>query len=289
MSKNALNCFFVTDLHGNKSRYQKLFDHVVAEQPKALFIGGDILPHAMLAFNEDTEDSFISDYLIPKFHQIKIQLKENYPEVFVILGNDDPRIEEQYLMDGEQAGLWHYINQKQLEFEGYNIYGYAFIPPSPFMLKDWEKYDVSRYLEPGCLSPEEGGRSVSVEISQIKYGTIKKDLVELVGEDDLSRAVFLFHAPPYKCALDRAALDGKFVDHVPLDVHIGSIAIKEMIEERQPYLTLHGHVHESFRLTGSWRENFGQTISINAAHDGPELALVRFDLNNLTSATREQL
>ena len=87
----------------------------------------------------------------------------------------------------------------------------------------------------------------------------------------------LFHSPPYQTLLDRAALDGKMIDHVPLDLHVGSIAIKRFIEERQPLITLHGHIHESSRLTGHWHEFIGSTLSVNGAWDGPELSLVSFD------------
>jgi Icc-related predicted phosphoesterase len=79
------------------------------------------------------------------------------------------------------------------------------------------------------------------------------------------------------------------IDGVPLDVHVGSIAVRRLIESRQPLLTLHGHVHESARLTGSWRDTVGRTHMFSAAHDGPELALVRFDLADLDGATRELL
>jgi Icc-related predicted phosphoesterase len=75
-------------------------------------------------------------------------------------------------------------------------------------------------------------------------------------------------------------------EHVPLDVHVGSIAIQRFIEERQPMLTLHGHIHESTRLTGAWQEQFGNTLSFNAAHDGPELSLIRFHLNRPGEAVR---
>ena len=77
------------------------------------------------------------------------------------------------------------------------------------------------------------------------------------------------------------------IDGVPLDVHVGSIAMKRFIEENQPLVTLHGHIHESASLTGAWREKIGRTHMFQAAHDGPELALVRFDLEDLDSATRE--
>jgi Icc-related predicted phosphoesterase len=101
--------------------------------------------------------------------------------------------------------------------------------------------------------------------------------------------VFLFHTPPFETSLDRAATDDKTVDHVPLDLHVGSIAVRRFIEARQPLVTLHGHIHESARLTGSWRYRLGRTYAFSAAHDGPELALVSFDLTDLDSATRELL
>ena len=79
------------------------------------------------------------------------------------------------------------------------------------------------------------------------------------------------------------------VDHVPLDVHVGSIAVRRFIEERQPLVTLHGHIHESTRLTGSWRDTIGRTHLFSAAHDEPELSLVRIDLDCPEEATRSLL
>jgi Icc-related predicted phosphoesterase len=175
------------------------------------------------------------------------------------------------------------------EFDGFGVIGYAYTPPSPFLLKDWEKYDVSRYTDPGCISPEEGRRTVSVSSRSIRYGTIRDDLVRLADGHSDEKTIWLFHAPPHKTELDRAALDGRIVDHVPMDVHVGSIAVREMIEKYQPLVTLHGHIHESARLTGNWRGMIGRTHIISAAHDGPELALVRFDPTNLDAASRQLL
>ena len=171
----------------------------------------------------------------------------------------------------------------------YTVYGYACVPPTPFLLKDWERYDVSRYVDPGCIPPEDGWRSVSMPANEIRHATIQADLEKLAAETDLSRSIFLFHAPPYQTSLDRAALDGRMIDNVPLDVHVGSIAIRRFILKRQPRITLHGHIHESARLTGSWRERLGQTWAFSAAHDGPELALIRFDPADPAGAIRELL
>jgi Icc-related predicted phosphoesterase len=207
--------------------------------------------------------------------------------VLAIFGNDDPRAEEGSLAELERRGLLHHVHGRRLVVAGATVYGYACVPPTPFLLKDWERYDVSRFVDPGSVSPEEGRRSVPVPEGEARWGTIAGDLEALVGADDVSGAVFLFHSPPYRTALDRAALDGQAVDHAPLDVHVGSIAIRRFIEARQPLATLHGHVHESARLTGAWQERIGRTVCLSAAHDGPELALVRFDLEAPAAASRE--
>jgi Icc-related predicted phosphoesterase len=282
-------CFFASDLHGHVDRYQKLFAAVASERPAAVFLGGDLLPSGfgLTASLDPAHLDFINGFLAPALERLRQELADAYPAVFAILGNDDPRIEEAAMLDVATRGLWRYAHDQRIDWRGYLVTGYACVPPTPFRLKDWERYDVSRYVDPGCLSPEEGWRTVPVPPSEVRYGTIKEDLDALVGDRPLDRAIMLFHAPPYKTTLDRAALDGRTVDYVPLDVHVGSIAVQRFIERRQPRITLHGHVHESARLTGEWRSRMGGTCAYSAAHDGPELALVRFDPEAPDEATRE--
>ncbi len=280
-------CFFVSDLHGNAVRYEKLLLQIEKMQPRAVFFGGDILP-ASLKYREHSRAKaidFVDGFLAPSFRMLKNKLGGCYPDIFLILGNDDPRSQEEAFLEHEQAGLWHYMHMKKKTMDEFTVYGYSMVPPTPFLLKDWEKYDVSRYVDPGCVHPTEGFRSVEPN-EDIEFATIKNDLQILSGDDSLSRAIFLFHAPPYKTALDRAGLDGVKVDHVPVDVHVGSIAIKEFIEKRQPMLSLHGHIHESARLTGKWKEKIHKTIAYSAAYEGPGLALVRFTMKCLMSAER---
>jgi Icc-related predicted phosphoesterase len=282
-------CFFATDLHGQTDRYDKLLSSIIRHLPAAVFLGGDLLPRSAFSAIQFGYEDFVHEYLVPAFTRIRHILGEKYPDIFVILGNDDPRRWEGDFVAAAADGLWHYIHEQKSLLENFAIYGLAYVPPTPFLLKDWERYDVSRHVPPGCVSPEEGRRTVTADESQIKWATIQKYLASLVGEDPLDRAVFLFHTPPCDTPLDRAALDGKTYEHVPLDVHVGSIAVKRFIEERQPLLTLHGHIHESARLSGEWKIRIGRTVSINGAHDGPELALVHFDLESPESATRDLL
>jgi len=281
-------CFFISDLHGDIGRYRKLFDSIITSPPSALFIGGDILPSGFgLSTTPADRDDFVLGYLAGEFKKIRRALSSRYPRVFIILGNDDPRSNEVAIRTGAEEGLWEYIHNRKVNLESYSVYGYSFVPPSPFMLKDWERYDISRFVDPGCISPEEGYKSSKGTGTGERYRTIDQDLQKLLREDDLTKAIMLFHSPPYRSNLDRAALDGKMIDHVPLDPHVGSIAIRRLIEKRQPLLTLHGHIHESTRLTGSWRDKIGRTYMFNAAHDGPELSIVKFDPDDIENAHRQ--
>lgn len=281
-------CFFVSDLHGHPDRYAALLRTIADELPAALFLGGDLLPtgHTALAPFDHAHRDFVSDYLAVEFERLRTTLGSSYPRVFLILGNDDSRSEEAAFLVAAGRGTWEYIHDRRVTFGPYDIYGYACVPPTPFTLKDWERYDVSRYVDPGCVSPEEGYRSIPVSQTEARYATIKEDLERLVGDRPVDQSVFLFHSPPYRTKLDRAALDGRRIDHVPVDVHVGSIAIQRFIQQRQPLLTLHGHIHESARLTGAWADRIGRTHCFSAAHDGPELALVRFDPADPAAATR---
>ena len=278
-------CFFVSDLHGRMECYEKLFHRIAEVKPATLFIGGDFLPPSRRGHNPAV---FLKSWLLPMLTDLQAQQGKLFPRIFLIMGNDDGRSCEQDIRDIEQSGIWEYVACREARPLGdFRVFGYPFVPPTPFFLKDWERYDLSRYVDPGCVSPEEGFLTFPRDESERKHATIRSDLDRLFDGASLDHAILLFHAPPYMTKLDRAALEGVTIDGVPVDVHLGSIAIRRFIEDRQPLLTLHGHVHESAALTGSWKDRIGWTWCFSAAHNGPELALVRFELENPDQASRE--
>jgi uncharacterized protein len=279
-----LKGIFVSDIHGNIPRFQRLFQIIRHETPEAVFFGGDLLPIHPIKHNSMEE--FIETTI---FSEIKDILNDfdNKIRFFIILGNDDPRMYEQLFIDADKSGFLNYIHQKTISYKKIYVTGYSFIPPTPFQLKDWERYDVSQYVDVGAVSPELGIRTIDVPLDEIKYSTIAEDVEKISKQSPSEKTIYLFHSPPYHSCLDRADLAGKKVDHAPMDVHVGSIAIQRFITTHQPLLTLHGHVHESARITGVWKEKIGSTYSFTAAHDGPELAIVRFDTDYLENAIRE--
>ncbi len=276
-------CIFASDLHGSLPRFKKLFEFIKAKRPAAVFLGGDLVPPQMYfsKVHETTTDDFFDSVLGRGCARLHLEMGASYPRVFIVLGNHDSRLMEKQLAGGEKSGRWEYAHGRRLAFGSHDVIGYNFVPPSPFLFKDWERHDVSRYVDPGCTALEDGRFSTPVNEHELKYATIAEDLRTLTEGQDLSQVILLFHTPPYRTKLDRAELDGKVIDQVPLDVNVGSIAVKRFIEERQPLLTLHGHIHESPRLTGSWHDQIGHTVCLSAAHDGPELALISFDPDDL--------
>ena len=275
---------FVSDLHGRVKRFKKLFEIIEKEKPDAVFIGGDLFPNQFSI--KLSMEEFLEKNLFSKINEIEIRVGKKI-DFFVIMGNDDPRAYEHLFIEKDKEKVVKYVHFKTVKFGSLFVTGYSYVPPTPFQLKDWERYDVSRFVDVGAIPPESGMRTVEVEKDEIIYSTISEDIKKLTKNAPVEKTIFLFHSPPYKSNLDRASLDGKKVDHVPMDVNVGSIAIQRFIERKQPFLTLHGHVHESARLTGSWMEKKGDTYSFSAAHDGPELSLIRFDTENLEKAKRE--
>ncbi len=80
---------------------------------------------------------------------------------------------------------------------------------------------------------------------------------------DPGKSIFNFHVPPIGTHLDRAALlDETFTPIVKGGAvqvgNVGSSSVRELIEQYQPMLSLHGHIHESPGMS-----KIGRTMAIN--------------------------
>ncbi len=83
-------------------------------------------------------------------------------------------------------------------------------------------------------------------------------------------AIFNFHAPPYETKLDDAPLLDKNLNPIiqggsVVMVPVGSKAVRKMIEKYQPFIGLHGHIHES---SGSMK--MGRTYCVNPGSEYAE-------------------
>jgi Icc-related predicted phosphoesterase len=87
---------------------------------------------------------------------------------------------------------------------------------------------------------------------------------------NVKSAIFNFHAPPFESKLDEAPLLDKDLNPIiqsgsVVMVPVGSKAVRKTIEEYQPFLGLHGHIHES---SGSIK--IGKTHCVNPGSEYAE-------------------
>jgi len=103
-------------------------------------------------------------------------------------------------------------------------------------------------------------------------------------------AIFNFHAPPYQTKLDDAPqLDADLNPIIRsgsvVMIPVGSKAVRKTIEKYQPFLGLHGHIHES---AGSMK--IGKTYCVNPGSEYAEgilrAFLVEFRGNNISKLQR---
>jgi len=259
---------YTADLHGNEEFYERLLIRAEKEKANAVVIGGDLCGREGSTIKEIIKNQklFLEKFMIPLFKNFKAKNKKC--EFYVIMGNDDFRINFEVLENAEKKKILKSIHKKSVKLHrNLNIAGYSFVNPTPFRLKDWEKFDFEGDKIPPQLFFEEI-RSIEKENK-----TISLDLDNLKKLSSHKNTIYVIHAPPYNTKLDVIATK----------VHVGSKAVRNFIEKEQPLLTLHGHIHESPLMSGSWRDKIGNTICINVGSSYPKnkLNCVIIDFDDL--------
>ncbi len=284
---------FSVDLHGNEVQYKKLIDFARSISADSLIIGGDIAPKRF------RREHFISQqraFLSTRLPELLLPFKEELPssKIYLMMGNDDCACNMD-ILERYDNELFHLIHGRRLNLrEDFDIVGYSFVPITPFMLKDWEKFDLSEvppkleneytkrknwnYHLHGFRSTLKGWRRFGFVKAIEKEDSIQKDLNESLFIKEPEKTVYVFHTPPDNTNLDQR-YDG---------FHVGSMAVRSFIEEHQPYLTLHGHIHETVDVSGNFMEIIGNSISLSAGNDdfGNNLCILTFDLYNPEKARR---
>jgi len=272
---------YTSDLHGNKELYSELFELAEKRRAQAVIFGGDMLPiGGSFQYSILVQKNFIFSYLGPKLRGFLS--KATQTTIYAMLGNDDWGASNAHLKNLERQGILRLIHgQKHALGDSYELIGYAHVPPTPFIIKDGERRDLQRDSTEqqrctACCSL--GEKIIVVDPRQhfVRMKSIEEELEELPSVRESQRAVYVMHCPPFRTNLDRL-FDGRW---------IGSRAIRVFIEDHQPYLTLHGHIHESSEISGQYWDRIGKTICINPGQCTEELYAVVFELEDV-SATLE--
>lgn len=271
---------YTSDLHGDLALYRAAGEAALARSADALIFGGDLCPGTPSARHTDlpqSQPAFLLDEVAPL---IEAWRKERPSlRVFAIPGNDDCGTILAALEAMESRRLLVNLHQKRFVQDGIEFIGMAFVPPTPFSFKDFERRDDSE----GRSHQAQFGRAVVATPGGFRriedfdaylrsLPTIADELARLEPQNS-RRTIAVMHAPPYKTKCD-VLFNGE---------HIGSLAIRRWTERHQPLLTLHGHIHESPQMSGSFFDRMGETLVVNPGASGRRPHWVSIELQNLSA------
>ena len=279
-----MKILYTSDLHGEIPLYQELLALAESSSAEIAVIGGDLLPsfpptkrYEDMVPNQKT---FINQFLCPFFK--RILETTSVKQVFLIPGNWD--LGYPYLFKKQTEGIID-LNQRSFRLKnGYELIGYPFVPPTPFRPKDYERMDDCEAPWPPQKNPsyvrssDETDQLTPVDpyLYLRERETIQDDLSRLPKPPYQKKAIYVMHSPPYGTRLD-CIQGGKSA---------GSRSIKTFIEENQPLLTLHGHIHESPELCGAYvdrlEKHFPSTLGSlsGQGRESTRLHAVTFEIEN---------
>jgi Icc-related predicted phosphoesterase len=280
-----MKLLYTSDLHGEIRLYQELLALATSSPAEIITLGGDLLPsfpptkryEDMIPNQKNFIDQFLSSFFK------RILETTSTKQIFLIPGNWD--LGYPYLLRQPAEGILDLSHGMYRLKNGYDLIGYPFVPPTPFRPKEYEKMDDPEAPWPPQKNPsyirssDQADQLIPVDPYLYLKGreTIREDLNRLPKPLSNKKAIYVMHSPPF----------GTKLDFIQGEKSAGSRSVKAFIEEDQPLLTLHGHIHESPEVSGAYFDRIGETISINpgqsvwSGRDLMKLHAVTFEIENV--------
>ncbi len=174
------------------------------------------------------------------------------------------------------------ITRKKVDVENISFIGLPDVLDHPFMRKD------RIAVENGQEMPNQFSDKIYVnackdivsveqwsEMRKAKVPFMEDLLKSLPKPTEGNKVIYVLHDPPYNVGLDNCKDGDK----------PGSKAIAKFLEESNSYMSFHGHIHESPKISGVWHTKIGNTICIQPGQtefEVPELHYVLVDTDTNT-------
>ena len=270
-----MKILYVTDLHGDKNKYEKSLKLAKENNIKVIINGGDMLPKECNRHQE--QPLFITKYLREYFKE----LKKHGITYLAMLGNDDLLSLDKLFNDvcNEFDNVYNLAGNK-VEIDGYEFIGMNYILDHPFGCKDRvvmeESYVFQGQLMPYALLSNDIGYDEIYNWFEYaaELPNMKDILKELPKPNDYDKTIYVTHIAPSYLRLGQLLYQ---------DLDIGSGDIYNFFKEKQPLLTLHGHIHESPDTEkGKWINTLNNTTCINPGQTelNGDLVYADIDLDN---------
>lgn len=270
----GLRLFFATDVHGSERCFRKFLNAGRFYDVQHLILGGDITgkvlipivrtPRGWSAHYNDREYIDIGE---SERLELETRIRDNgqYPVVgerdeLEALADEAHREQIFTRTVVESIGRWVELAEERLRGSGIR----CFVTPGnddfPEIDAPLMGSDVVEFVEGRCVRLDERHEMITTGYSNITPWASPRELDEehlgarieaMYAEvSDPANLVAVLHPPPYGTDLDKAPelsedLVVRMEGGEPRLTSVGSTAVREFIERRQPLLGLHGHVHES--------------------------------------------
>jgi len=262
------------DVHQMISKWKRLVEACEIEKPDVVAIAGDLFP----------KDTYITGQ-IPFLKHLKKyahQIQDMGIEIVIALGNDDNELLIPKMEIADKEGLWHYLHEKVVKIDDVEFAGMPYVPDYPFGYKYWchgEFDDKPRicpqqFTDPVVIDKTTGDFAIIQDYagylkSKISiYSSLKKVASQV---EDMSKSVWLIHAPPSGMGLDVCCHGAR----------VGSDAVLKFVEEEQPLLCIHGHIHESPEYNKrKWYHQCGNTLCVQGGQLGFDLHYSIIDIED---------
>lgn len=276
-----MRILYTADIHGHSGQYRILFDSAIREGVDIIIVGGDLLPKDRNGRTPFLQQQYFSSEMLPliqRFYDDYFMAYGRVCKLYLLLGNDDFRAVIPCMNDNQQQLFQLMYNHNLSIIDDYRLIGYSYVGFTPFIYKDWERADLDceneRVTRPdtkwqGIIMHLNGSQTdINLEPTN-RTDTIESNLNNLMKSIGVGRTILVTHAPPYNTNLDM----------ISPTKHVGSRAVRKIIERYQPIVSLHGHIHESPLISGSIRDRIGNTICVNPGNnylqDQPKMVMIK--------------
>jgi Icc-related predicted phosphoesterase len=271
--------FFATDLHGSEVCFRKFLNSWNVYEVNVLILGGDVTGKIVVPIFEDkgvyTAKTYGNVFEARDEKELagikrKIRDMSGYPilvspEEKLKLDQNPDYVEELFdKLALETLEEWLQLAEVRLKGTGVKMYvtGGNDDPIGIGAVIDKHESDVIANADERVLSLPSGHEMISLGYSNPTPWHLPRDLTEdelakkvenvAVKVKNTRTAIFNLHVPPYNTPpLDYAPeLDSTLRPKMEAGgqfkmVPVGSVAIRKAIEQFQPLLGLHGHIHEA--------------------------------------------
>lgn len=265
-----MRIIYTTDLHGLKWKYERILEIARDFKAELIINGGDLLPKTGNLFSQG---KYITEFLDLYFKKVN----DHGIYYLCYLCNDDLSIFDEKFNNvcNKYSSIFN-IAQSKIKICEFEFIGMNWVVDYPFRLKDRCRIDTKDYIfqeqfGTGLLSTTKGWKEIKDWFTYAKsLPSIEDELEDLVKPKRMEKSIYVIHMPPYKLGLDKCSNGAE----------VGSKAIFNFLEQNQPLISLHGHIHESPDCSGKWYAKIGKTICIQPGQLN-SLIYVTIDLKNM--------